>query len=151
MINTQTEVGILNRLATIARDNNALAWFDHGDQEFLFDDQRRVEYPALMVQTTGWNFDRTNTTYNFTLYVMDNPVSDTQVDNSDYEWDSNTATSRDTTAAIMRDVVGAFALSTAQQDYRVELLGNTTGFARGRAQGWRLDLQVITQHELSRT
>ena len=99
------EQELIQLFAQEAEDHAAINWFDQGSPEFDFTAMKDITAPLLYVQTIGATEADNRLTYTFTIYCLDLPAIESEVDNSAFAWDSNYVAARDACKAALRDVI----------------------------------------------
>ena len=137
-----TEQEIIQLFITAAEEHAAVKWSDVGATGFLFNPQRDIIFPAFFLQPSGAVVSGTTKTDSYSLYVMDVPTRDVNVDNQAFEWDVNDVSSRDTTLQIIQDIIGKVRVENGiYLNIDLETLTQDNEQLDG-AVGWRADISV---------
>ena len=140
-----TEREIIQKFVDAAQVHPSVVWSDVGRSDFLFDSQRNIQFPCFFVQPTGATSGDLTLTLNYTLYCLDLPSNEIEVDNQAFAWDTAMVDSRDKTKQILEDIVKKVTLEN-QQDFRIE----TSSIVQDNSQldgaiGYRVSITIETQ------
>ena len=142
------EKDVIQLFVDAAAAHEAVLWSDVGTRSFLFDDQRDIIFPCLFIQPLGATVANETITHSLTLYCLDLPISDIEINNQDFEWDTNAVDSRDTSLQILKDIIGKIRVENG-----VLLTLEVSDFVQDNEQldgaaGWRVDL-LLSQYFLT--
>ena len=137
-----TEQQIIQLFVDAAEAHTGLKWSDVGTSTFLFNTQRDLIFPALFIQTQGATVANETMTNTFTIYCLDLPIMEGEINNQDFEWDKRLVESRDTTLQILQDIIGKVRVENG-----IHLTMTIGAFVQDNEQldnatGWRVDLQI---------
>ena len=142
------EQQVIQLFVDAAKAHPSVLWSDVGTHSFLFDAQRDLIFPCLFIQPLGATVANETITHSLTLYCLDLPISDIEINNQDFEWDTNAVDSRDTTLQILKDIIGKIRVENG-----VLLTLEASDFIQDNEQldgaaGWRVDL-LLSQYFLT--
>ena len=109
------EVTLIELFRDAARSHRSIEWFDAGPLEFLFNNQRNLEFPALFVQHLRSVGGDVRTSQFFTVYSLVSNPRDEEIDNNNFEWNDVDANARQTARQILDDVLGEVRLNHQQE------------------------------------
>ena len=138
------EANIIALFRDAAMAHMSVEWFDYGTVEFLFDNQRDLEFPAVFLQHTGASGDDVRTTQNFTLYSMVSNPTEVEIDNTAYEYDTRDVNARQTARQILDDIIGEVKLKNLQ-NFILTVSAYVLEDAALRGDGtlaWRADISI---------
>lgn len=104
-ITTYTNRQAIELFQEAARDHVSVNWFDSGPMEYIFNNNKDFLFPAIYLQTLGEELTLGRRISTYALYVLDNSLRASEVDHQEFEWDTRLVDSRDTTFAILGDIV----------------------------------------------
>ena len=101
-----TESQLIRLFASACAAHRSVEWFDYGSADFLFNNQRDLEFPAVFLQHLGAQGDDVRTTQQFNIYSIVSAPQEAEINNTAYEFNTNEVNARETARQILDDIIG---------------------------------------------